>query len=278
MHKDVEAILAKRFPSYQEPLRQVWTWNRESTADSLRMGEELARGLKSRYPNVLQVCFELSFSLVRQKRRKEALTELQSAARQFPILDEDCLCLLGRCHKDEGDDLLSQNLVAAAQVEYQAAEESYQKAYELRHDRFPGINIAGLRLIRASLLTMSLGGESAQVEAQQRQIDDLLRRSQETARELLANRASWASRLEDDNIWIPATQGEAHLLLQEWEMAAQFYRLAMSQDNRCPFHAETMKAQVVRLLAAFARLRIAPQGPIADSQTFFNETRQAAPA
>src|SRR5262245_33126499 len=129
MHEEVAAILAARFPSYQEPLRQVWTWNREATVESLRKGEELARGLKSRYPNVLQVCYELSFSLVRQKRRHEAISELQVAARNFPILDEDCLSLRGRCHKDEGDDLLSQQLLPVAQSEYQSAEECYQKAY-----------------------------------------------------------------------------------------------------------------------------------------------------
>jgi hypothetical protein len=276
VHEEVEAILARRYPSFQFPLRRAWAWNREANIESLTKGEELSRALKRRYPHVLQVCYELAFSLVRQKRRDEAISELQVAARSFPILDEDCLSLLARCHKDEGDDRLARGLLAAAQSEYQAAEETYQKAYELRQDRFPGINIAGLRLIRASLLAAIADADPSQAEPRQRRAAALVQQSQEMAQELLARRDSWVSRLADDNIWIAATEAEAHLLLQAWDPAAQTYRLALSQTNRQPFHMETIKSQALRLLAAYLRLQIAPQGSIADAEDFF--TSAAPPA
>lgn len=273
---EVDRILAGRYPSYQEPLRQAWTWNREGSADSLHKGETLSRALKQRYPNVLQVRYELAFALVRQKRRPEAIRELQAAAREFPVLDEDCLSLLGRCHKDSGDDHLRQGLPAPAQIEYREAEQWYEKAHAQRHDRFPGINIAGLRLIRASLSAVISELEPSQTDALRKQVKTLLQGSGEAARDLLAKRHLWEARLSDDNIWIAATQGEAHLLLQEWESAAQYYRQALSQPNLQPFHAESMQAQVVRFLAAYGRLKIVPQGPLANPEKFFDNAPASA--
>jgi tetratricopeptide (TPR) repeat protein len=273
MNSDVQSILDRDYFSYQPPLKQAWTWNRESTEESLKKGEELSLALKARFPHVLQVRYELAFSLVRQKRRAEAIAELQESARAFPILDEDCLSLQGRCHKDDGDECLSRDQLALAEHEYRKAEECYQKAYDLRQDRFPGINIAALRLIRASLLGQLSELEPSQSDSLRKQAKELLRLSEQMASELLASSGAWQERLPDDNLWTLATRADAHLLLREWAVAEQFYQEALTRPNRQPFHAESMQIQVLRLQAAFARLGIALQGAIADPVAFFSSDR-----
>jgi hypothetical protein len=90
--------------------------------------------------------------------------------------------------------------MAAAGREYAAAEEYYAKAYDLRKDRFPGINIAGLPLIHASLLCQIAKKDPNQAEKLGRQMEDLRRLSEAIAQELLAGRNSWKERLPHDNI------------------------------------------------------------------------------
>jgi len=271
MSEKVAAILNKRYPSYQEPVKQAWAWNRDATSESLKYAEELARALKDRYPHVLQVRYELAFSLVRQQRRPEAIQELNAAGGEFPVLDEDCVSLLGRCHKDEGDEHLRRDFLAGAERAYHQAQENYEKAFEIRQDRFPGINIAGLQLIRASLLKNLGDKEPGQADQHSKQADDLLARSKEMARSLLSRRELWKERLPDDNIWIPATEAEAHLLLQDWQKAEQLYRHALAQPNLQAYHPETMKTQVQRFHTAYRRLEIVPQGELADPEAFFKK-------
>ncbi len=269
MNATIARILATSYPSYQKPVRRVWTWNRDGNAESLKLAEELARGLKEKYPHVLQVRYELAFSLVRQKRRSEALRELRETAGEFPVLDEDCLSLSGRCHKDEGDELLAKDFLAGAEREYRDAEQCYEKAYQLRLDRFPGINTAALRLIRAGLWRTLSKKEPSQDDSLNKQADNLLRLSAERANELLARQDTWDKRLPDDDIWILATAAEALLILQRWDDAAQHYREALSKPNIQSYHPESMKAQVDRVLAAFDRLEIAREGPFVNSAEFF---------
>lgn len=272
MNEKVAKILSARYPGYQKPVRQLWAWNRDAKDGSLQLAEELARGLKTQYPDVLLIRYELAFALVRQKRLAEAIRELQEAARLFPILDEDCLSLLGRCRKDDGDELLEKNLRTSAELAYGAAEEWYEKAYELRHDRFPGMNVAALRLIRASVLSemCKLEDDPAQKESLSKQAQVLVGQSQQRAKELLANRQRWERRLPDDDIWILATEADAHLILQEWDAAAELYRRALSQPTIQPYHPQSIQAQVVRLLAAFRRLDIVPQGSLANAAGLFS--------
>lgn len=266
--QSVEEVLSGKYPSYQVPVRQVRDWNREGDPQSLDNAELTACELKARYPHVLPLRYELAFSMVRQGRRAEAIAELDRAGREFPVLDEDCLCLLGRCHKEDGDALLEAGSLARAEQQYRVAEENYEQAYALREDRFPGINMAGLRLIRASLLKQ-LGDEPAPVGDGDSPADGLLERAQQLARQLIDNRRRWEKRLKDDNIWMLATAGEAHLILEQWDKAARCYRDALSQDNLQAYQPQSMKAQVLRLRAAFDRLAIKPRGPLADVESFF---------
>jgi tetratricopeptide (TPR) repeat protein len=269
MHPEVEEILSRRYANYREPLQQVWAWNREARPDSLAKAEELARGLKERFKHALQVRYELALALVKQKRRPEALKELADAGRDFPVLDEDTLCLWGRCHKDEADNLLANGLLAEAEVHYRLAEEYYEKAYQLRHDRFPGINVAALRLIRASLLLAIARQEPGRAELLTKQAEALRQGSRDMAWELLAARDRWEMRLPDDNIWVKATAAEAELLRGRWQEAARLYQFALAEPNLQQHHRDSMRAQVMRLTEAYARQGEKPEDPLADPELFF---------
>jgi hypothetical protein len=78
--------------------------------------------------------------------------------------------------------------------------------------------------------------------------------------ELLERRSSWPHDLPDDNIWHPATEGEAHLLLQNWKEADQLYRQAQAQTNCQPFHRDSMRKQVERILWCFQQIKIDTSG------------------
>jgi len=103
---EVEAILKRRYPSFAEPLKTAWTWNRQATNESVEKAHCLLTGLKERYPCALPIRYELALCLVKSGRREEALAELRQAAKEFAVLDEDTLCLWGRIHKDQGDKAL----------------------------------------------------------------------------------------------------------------------------------------------------------------------------
>jgi hypothetical protein len=141
------------------------------------------------------------------------------------------------------------------------AEERYEKAYALRRDRFPGVNVATLRLIRASLAHRLKQAELSR---------ELRQASQKMAEAVLADRPRWVARLSDDNIWMRATEAEAHLLLNDWSAAERLYAEARDQPNCKEFHRKSMCSQVVRLVEAYRRLEEVPPNPLADPETFFS--------
>jgi serine/threonine protein kinase len=247
-------------PDFRRPLKQAWAWTREKTGESLPRALLLLEELKARYPHALPIRYELALALVELGRPDDALRELEAAGREHKVLDEDTLSLRGRCWKDAGDRALSQHLESEALRLYGLAEEDYRKAYALRRDRFPGINVATLRFLRAALASRL--GQTAQSS-------DLLQASRQMARALLAGKDRWVRRLSDDNVWMAATEAEAHLLLGDWELAEELYGKARQQDNYRAFHAGTMRAQVARLTEAYRRLEQAPQGPLFDPDAFF---------
>src|SRR5262249_1019699 len=155
----------------------------------------------------LEVRHERALALVSLKRPRDARLTLEEAARDFPVLNEDVLCLWARLSKDEGDAALAAGSELEAYRMYLAAETRYQKAFDQTNGRFPGINAATLQLVLASI------APPGEVEALQKKYCT-------TARRLLDGKGAWREELIDDNIWIRATEAEAHLVLQEWEASA----------------------------------------------------------
>ena len=162
---EVEAVLARRYPGYREPLQIAWGWNRSGDPVKLAQAHTLLTALAEHYAHVLHVWYELAFNLVKQKKRDDALALLAQIGERFRgMLDEDVLSLWGRCCKNRGDDYLNAGLKLPAERRaervadfteadgaYQEACTRYEQAYLLNSNWFPGINLATLRLLRAAL-------------------------------------------------------------------------------------------------------------------------------
>jgi tetratricopeptide (TPR) repeat protein len=256
----VAEALGGRSPDFREPLRRAHGWVRERLPEPLRQARRLLEGLKERYPHALQVRYELALALSELGEREGALAELVAAGAAFATLDEDTESLWARLYKEKGDLALARGDVAEAMAQYRRAEEKYWRAYTRRLDRFPGINVGTLRLLRASLARQT--GQAALA-------GELRQASREVAQALLAGRKGWVPRLSDDNIWMAATEAEALVLLGDWAEAERRYREARAQPNHQAFHSMSMGKQVSRLVEAYRLLGEAPQGPLADPAAFF---------
>jgi tetratricopeptide (TPR) repeat protein len=271
---DAAAVLNAGHDSYHKPYRIAWAWNRSKVPDDLKRAEQLLTRLTDpdQFAFAVPIWYERAFNLVRQGRPDEAVAVLKDVVARFPgLADEDILCLWGRIHKDRGSAALAADDLAAAEREFTRAEERYEKAYGLRGHRFPGINIATLRFVRAGLIKTLASrpfGPGAETAGLDRETAgrDAAATLQESAREmaavLVAARATWRDELADDAIWRLATLAEAYVLLGEWDTAKRAYADALAPGhNPQPFHAETMRDQLRRLLDAYVRLGDKPREP-----------------
>jgi hypothetical protein len=77
-------------------------------------------------------------------------------------------------------------------------------------------------------------------------------------------------RKPDDHIWIPATQGEANVLLANWTAAEIAYADAIRQAAGKKFYHDCMRDQIKQLLLpAFKRLDLPFEGKLSDPDGFF---------
>ena len=288
---DVRKALAGPLFGYAKPLKVAWTWNRSGKpADSgellsdLEKAEQLLAELAKDYDEQ-PVRFEQAFNFVRQKKRPQALAILRAAELTFRhTLGEDTLSLMGRLHKDEGDDALAQDDLGNAENAYRKAQELYDRAAALNRDRFPAINAATLAFLRAGLvkgmadrLLAEQADDGQIVLAMNGTADELKRNARLRAAELLRTRKDWVPRLPDDPIWIHATAAEAAVLSESWSAAATDYAAALGPDNEPkPFHFDSIYGQIRRLLEGYKRLGERFGGPLADPAAFFNDLARKA--
>jgi serine/threonine protein kinase/tetratricopeptide (TPR) repeat protein len=98
---------------------------------------------------------------------------------------------------------------------------------------------------------------------------DYLRRAEAVADDVLARRDHWPKDFADDNIWHPATAGEAYLLKRNWQQAASHYAAALGAANAQPFHRQSISKQARRILEALALLEVRPPPPFDNPDTLF---------
>jgi tetratricopeptide (TPR) repeat protein len=244
-------VSRRLYPSYHKPLEIASAWLREGgarRADAL----ELLRVLRQRYPHALAAGNELVLALIENGCDGEALDELRRMARRFPLVNEETRGRWGRLYKNMGDCARKAGDLVRAEERYRQALEQYRRGYDLRQGHYPGINAATMLLLLAAL-------------AGQRQENarsaEYLRQSEAAADGVLARRADWPRDLSDDNVWHPATAGEAALLKRRWPEAASQYRAALGEANVQPFHREKVRAQAQRILDAWALLGVEPERP-----------------
>jgi hypothetical protein len=154
---------------------------------------------------------------------------------------------------------VSGDLVTAESRFLQALDE-YKRGYALRRGHYPGINQATLLLLLAAL-------------ARQRKEDtrslNYRRRAEAVADDVLARREHWPKDFADDDVWHPATAGEAHLLKRNWREAAGHYTAALGAANARPFHRQSIGKQARRILEALALLDVRPESPFDKPDTLF---------
>jgi tetratricopeptide (TPR) repeat protein len=244
---EAQRILHRPYPSYHPPLQAAKKWVRSGKNEQQREAVELLLHLRKRYPHVLAIGHELALALLESGQINEADRLLGELEAQFPNLDEETLCRLGRCSKELGDRCFQADDQNSAAIYYRRALAKYESANEVRHGHYPGIN-------RSSLLHL-LGRRAEAVAA---------------AQELLARRDQWpVDETNDLALWHPATEAEARLLLEEWDRAAALYR-AVQKNGRFPPHArDSMRRQVERILRGFHHLGVTENGPFQDLNALF---------
>ncbi len=279
--EEVKRILAGDYFDYRKPLEAAWKWNRNGPADNYDRARQLTAALLREYPIALRVWFELAFGLVKRKRQDLAFLLLETKV--SPVfgnsLDTDTFSLWGRCLKDRGDEYRAAvpPQYALAEAEYENAEKKYEGAYVASGgDRFPGINAATLRLLRAAMLKKSVGASAADAtqsrddaNGTEARVAELVAGCKQRAAEVLASRATWWKALPDDDIWMAATEAEAHFLQRNWGTAEERYRAALRPENKpLPHHFQSIGTQLHRLCEAFVALGTPPPPPFDDPAKF----------
>jgi hypothetical protein len=117
--------------------------------------------------------------------------------------------------------------------------EQYNKALVCAATGFPKVNVAFLKFVLAAV---------AREHGHAKRAEELLEESRNVARELLAG--DWQTALPDADVWHPATLGEAHALLGEWDAAALQYERAAAGPSAQLHHRKSMGKQLQRLVAA----------------------------
>ena len=270
-----DEVLSLHYVSYWAPLVKARKWTRSGDDALKREAVVLLRQLRERYPHALEIGQELALALLECSMDSDARRVLQDLDAMCHNANEEILCRWGRLYKDNADRYLrfahrgpeAREPEPAAQpaeepttaaLFYRLALEKYAAAYQIRFGHYPGINTATLHLMLAALST------EPYLQDQNRQ------ESEDIARDLLKRRAVWPQDLaEDIDVWHPATEAEARLLLQEWDGAAQLYRSAQSAMACERLHRESMQRQAVRILYCFRRLGLADTGPFDDLAEVF---------
>ncbi len=142
--------------------------------------------------------------------------------------------------------------MVTVEARYLQALEEYKRGYTVRHGHYPGINQATMLLLLAAV--------ARQRQDEKRSLD-YLRQAEATADEVLARRyddKGWPTDFADDNIWHPATAGEANLLKRNWSEAASQYAAALAAANLQPFHRQSIGKQARRILDAWRAWTCAP--------------------
>jgi tetratricopeptide (TPR) repeat protein len=168
--------------------------------DARNAAARLLEELREQYPHVLEVEEELVLLYLELGKRQEAEELLQLVSRRYNLLSEEMLCRFGRSWKDQGA-AQSVDDPGAARF-FEQALHWYLRAYEIRNNYYPGINVATLYFVL---------GDSSRAAA--------------TAQNVLVAVSGGTG--VDELAWIQASQAEAHLLLANDAEAEKFYRKAV---------------------------------------------------
>jgi hypothetical protein len=243
----LDALFGPDISSYDAPLELARRWGKSRDRAVQEKAVDLLTELRDRFPLAADVVHELA--LVEMDLFPDRVqATLKRAADTFKEPNEELLCRLARVLKEKGDRHLGRKEFDQSRRAYADAATLCLRSYNIRDGQYPGINLATLCLMQAGVAQQCHDPEEAA---------RLRARSQELARKLLGSRRDWHDDvLGDRDFWHPATEAEAHLLLQEWTRAGALYHAIAPGWER-----DSMKRQVDRILTAWRALGEVEFGP-----------------
>jgi tetratricopeptide (TPR) repeat protein len=204
---------------------------RAGKSPCVEIAVEVLQVLREDYPHVLAVEEELALAYLELGRTHEANELLEDVQLRYNQLSEETLCRIGRIWKDSGTELLDKKPKAAIQP-LQYALDWYRRAYDLREDYYPGINVATLNFFLGNR------GESKRVA------------------EAVLNSTATGQFPQEQQPWIWATQAEAYLLLASFPDEHETKRMCdlaeglycQASINSPPSSVKAMKRQAQLIL------------------------------
>jgi hypothetical protein len=213
--------------SYRGLLDFVRVWSRKELTEQLKPYVNAAQWMLERlcdkYPHVAEFEEELTLVLRELHRDEEAESVLQRLQCRYTQLSEESLCRFGAHFKRQAQRAWRPEQIDMppyVRHDFGVALEYYQRAFALRSDYYPGINVAVLKRLLGDLS----GSEDA-----------------------LAKTIELIPADKHDPIWRAAIRGDADLLRGHHPVAEQHY-YAASQHHDCTSHARRAMRQQIELL------------------------------
>jgi tetratricopeptide (TPR) repeat protein len=178
-------------------------------------------GLCQEYPHVLEIEDELALAYLETGENEQFEILLARVNARYSQLSEEFLCRIGRFWKDKGERETVQNVEAARRC-FEPALAWYKKAFAVRSNYYPGINVAALQFVL-------------------RQVPQ----AQQTAEAVL--RSLEVPTPPHELPWVLATRADAQLILGNNAEAERLYQEAKALSD--PRGRASMRRQVELLLA-----------------------------
>jgi tetratricopeptide (TPR) repeat protein len=207
--------------SYHARLAFAKKWVDSKDPRYLEGAIRILEQLREDHPHVLEIKDELALAYLEANQPQNFERLLAAVNARYGQLSEEFLSRIGRFWKDQGDNVRA-TAPKNALSSYEKALDWYQKAFAIRANYYPGINVAGLQFIL---------GKTEQAK--------------QTAEAVLGSLEG--PQRPEELPWIRATQADAQLILGNDNQAENLYRQAVAQAD--PRGRAAMRRQVELLLA-----------------------------
>lgn len=199
---------------HQQRLAFARVWGREGNSEYIQRAAEVLEGLRDEYPHILEIEEELSLQYIELKQYDHARAIHGQVQQRYQLISEEMLCRFGKMSKSIGQAMEAAGDASGARAYYKEALEWYSRAFEIRRNYYPGINVASLTFVLSS------------------------RVPQDVVEEVVASCGQQSPGTDEG--WILAVHGEVGLLTGHHEEAAKVYQAACRQlplrDRRSARH------------------------------------------
>ena len=199
----------------------------------------------------------------------KAIELLRTLERRFRQVGEETLCRWGSVLRLRANQELAGHAFGAAMNDLKEAEAYFARAFEEFGTHYPRINALTTRFARAGL---------ARLMKEEAASNNLLQSVEKDSENFLADASIWSRLKPHDNVWAPASRGEACLLLGRWDDAEAAYTEAIRAAGTEEFPRHSMAKQIREtLIPAFHNLGREIQQELANPDAFFGIHQNPGP-